>query len=80
MHKQVAIRACATMLFLAVLLGVRLSGFFGVVPRISMMPMRRVRMVRCLLVMPSLVMLGRFSVVSGGMAVMFCRLLVMFCR
>jgi hypothetical protein len=35
-------------------------------------------MVRCLLVMTGLMMLGRFRVVSGGVAMMFRRLLVMF--
>ena len=61
----------ATMLFLAVLLDVRLGGLIGVVPRMSNVPTRRVRMVRCLLVVTGLVMLGRFRVVSRGVAMIF---------
>jgi hypothetical protein len=53
------------------LLDVRLSGLVGVVPRMSNVPTRRVCMVRCLLVMPGLVMLGRFRVTSRGVAMMF---------
>jgi hypothetical protein len=60
------------------LLDVRLGGLVGVVPRMSNVPTRRVCMVRCLLVMPGLVMLGRFRVMSRGVAMMFRRLLVMF--
>jgi hypothetical protein len=59
------------MLFLAMLLDVSLGCLFDVVPRINMVSVRRVRMVSCLLVMPGLVMLSRFRVVSGGVAVMF---------
>jgi hypothetical protein len=59
------------MLFLAVLLDVSLGGLIGVVPRMSNVPTRRVRMVRCLLMMTGLVMHGRFRVVSSGMAMMF---------
>jgi hypothetical protein len=61
----------AKILFLAMLLDVRLGGFVGVVPRMSNVPARSVCMVRCLLVMPGLVMLGRFRVVSRGVAMMF---------
>jgi hypothetical protein len=53
-----------------VFLGVRLSGFFGMVPRINMMTGRRVGMVPCLLVLPGLVMLSSLLVVFGGMAEM----------
>src|SRR6516164_11375430 len=70
-EKVSAGRALTLALFLAVLLDVRLGGLVGVVPRVNNVPTRRVRMVRCLLVMTGLMMLGRFRVVSGGVAMMF---------
>jgi hypothetical protein len=54
-----------------VFLDVSFRGLVGVVPCMSNVPTRRVCMVRCLLVMSGLVMLGRFRVVSRGVAMMF---------
>ena len=58
-------------LFLAVLLDVCLGGLIGMVPRMNDVPTRRVRMVRCLLVMTGLMMLGCFRVVSSRVSMMF---------
>ena len=62
--------ASASELFLAMLLGVRPSRLFGVVPRKGMVSGRRMCMVPRLFVMSGLMMFSRFCVVSGGVAEM----------
>ena len=51
------------------LLHVRLSGFFCVVPGMVRMPSRRMGVVRRLFVLSASVMLGRFSVMARGLGV-----------
>ena len=58
-------------LFHAMLLGVSLRCFFSMPSGVISVGIRCVSMVRRLLVISSLVMLGRFSVVPGGMRGMF---------
>ena len=64
-------RVCFSKLFLAVLLPVGLGRFFGVPSRLDRMPRGCMSMVRRFLVIPDVVMLGRFPVVPGSMGAMF---------
>jgi hypothetical protein len=55
-----------------------LHRLFGMTSRMNNMSPRYVGMVRRLLVMSGLVMLGRFTMVTGSMDKMFLHLLVVF--
>jgi hypothetical protein len=65
-------------LLLAVLLGVRPSCLFGVMSSVGGVPVRGVRMVGGLLMVPGVVVFASFCVVVGSMCGVFCCLLVMF--
>jgi hypothetical protein len=65
-------------LLLAVLLGVRPSCLFGVMSSVGGVPVRGVRMVGGLLVVPGVVVFASFCVVVSSMCGVFCCLLVMF--
>jgi hypothetical protein len=66
------------LLFVAVLLVVGLGRLFSVTSRMDHMRPRYVGMVSRLLVLSSLVVLCRFTVVAGGVSEMFVCLLVVF--
>jgi hypothetical protein len=66
-------------LFFTVLFGVSLHCFLGMPTSVNDMRPRGVRMVCRLLVMSTLMMLGRLSMVAGGVCEMLRGLLVMFC-
>jgi hypothetical protein len=68
----------ATMLFLAVLLGMSLCCLLSVPSCVKLVGSRCVCMVGRLFVSSGLVMLGRFPMVPGGVRGMFCCLPVMF--
>ena len=61
------------------LLSVSLHCFLGMPTSVNDMRPRGVRMVCRLLVMSTLVMLGRLSMVAGGVREMLCGLLMVFC-
>ena len=61
---------------LAVMLGVMLARFAGMVRRVRRMTVRRMGMVRGFLVRISLMMLGCFAMMLGGVFVMVGRFLV----
>ena len=67
-------------LLLAVFLGVSLSRFFGVISGMDGMTACGVSMMRRFLVMPTVVMLRCFSVVSGSVGVMLGSLPMMLSR
>ena len=59
------------------LVGMVLSGFIGVVARMGHMTVSRMSMMRAFLVAFAFMMLCGFSMVAGGMVVMFSRLRMM---
>lgn len=61
----------APRLFLTVFFGVGLCCFFRVMPTMNRVRPSRVSMVRRFLMVPRLVMLGRFKVVPSGVSMMF---------
>jgi hypothetical protein len=63
-----------------VFLYVRLRGFLGVVRRMKRVAVGDMRVMRCLLVVPLIVMCRCFFVVTSSMLVMFGCLTVMFSR
>jgi hypothetical protein len=66
-------------LFFAVVLGVSLHCLLGVPAGMNDVPSRGMRVVRRLLVMSTLMMLGRLSVVPSGVSEVLRGLLVVFC-
>jgi hypothetical protein len=58
-------------LHLDVLVGVMLTGFFGVVDRMDVMPLRNVRMVPSLLMIPSFMVVGCRSMMTSGVIMVF---------
>jgi len=66
-------------LFFAVLFGVDLHCFLGVPTSVNDVRPRGMRVVRRLLVVPALVMLGRLSMMMGGVCQMLGGLFVVFC-
>jgi hypothetical protein len=71
-------RAAPAKLFLPVFLGVSFHRLLGMSARVNGVRPRGVSMVRRLLVVSTLVMLGRLSMVAGGVCQMFRGLLVVF--
>ena len=61
------------------LFGMGLCCFFRVMPTMNCVCSGRVRVMCCLLVMSTFMMLGRFTMVPSSMRMMFCCLLMMFC-
>jgi hypothetical protein len=59
------------------MLGVSLGGFIRVMLGVLVVPVRRVRMVRSLLVFAGFMVLGRLNVVPSGMFMVFRRLAMM---
>ena len=55
-----------------------LASFLGVFSRVNRMASSRVGMMCRFLVVPTVVMLGRFAVMVGGVSMMFCGMLMMF--
>ena len=53
------------------LVGVVLTGFFGVVDRMDVVPLRNVRMVPSLLMIPSFMVVGCSSMMTSGVIVVF---------
>jgi hypothetical protein len=66
--------------FVPVVRDVQFGGFAGVMSRLDVMSMRRVSVVGGRLVVACLVVLRRFAMMPGRVIVMFCCLIVMFCR
>jgi hypothetical protein len=58
-------------LFPAVFLGVSFPRFLRMLSGMNSMPRRRVRMMGSFFVLPAVVMLGRFTVMAGGVRMMF---------
>jgi len=65
------------LLLLAVLVGVMLAGFLGMVDRMGLMPLRDVRMMPSALVVPSFVVVGCCSVMASSVIVVFRSLAMM---
>jgi hypothetical protein len=63
---------------MAMLVGVMLAGFFGVVFGVDMVTLRHVSVVTGLMVVARLVMLGRSFMMRCGVFVMFCGFAVVF--
>lgn len=59
-------------LFFSMLLSVGLSCLFRVLPGVNSVSARSVSMMGCLLMLPTVMMLGRFTVMAGSMRVVFC--------
>jgi hypothetical protein len=72
-------RSGAAALFLAVLVDVRLRCLFRMASGMNGVAGRRVGVVGRLFVMPGIVMLGGFRMVTGGLREVLRRLLVVFC-
>jgi hypothetical protein len=62
-----------------VLVGVVLAGFPGMVPGVQRMPVRDVGVIRAFLVVVRFMMLGRFTMMPGGMLMMLGCFEMMFC-
>lgn len=62
----------------AVLIGVVLCGFLRMLRCVQRVTVRDVGVVRALLMIPCIVVLGRFAVMFGGVLVMFRRFGVVF--
>ena len=63
---------------MAVIVGVMLAGFFGVILGVDVMPMGHVRLMTRHLVVAALMMFGGRFVMLSGMFVMFSSFAVMF--
>lgn len=68
-RSRVFARLLSADLHLDVLVGVMLTGFFGVVDRMDVMPLRNVRMVPSLLMIPSFMVVGCSSMMTSGVFV-----------
>jgi hypothetical protein len=60
------------------LLGVGFAGFFSMISGVVRVTSRRMSMMGGFFMLPSLMVLGRFAMMTGGMRMMFRRLFVMF--